>query len=205
MALLNYPLLMAADILMFNADKVPVGVDQEPHIEVAREVARKMNAQYGLSFPEAIRFATEGEYVPSLLGAGKMSKSVEGSAIDVTDSLDEIEAKLKKAPTDSGKGDEVPKTGGVANLLTLVELFEGVEAKQKYEQQYVGEGIRYGDLKKQLAAVIFKELQPIQQKRAELVADSAYVDSVITKGAEKARAIALETVNEVRTAMGFRS
>ena len=203
MALLNYPVLMAADILLYKADKVPVGVDQEPHLEVAREVARKMNDQYGLNLPESTRFATQGEYVPSLLGEGKMSKSVAGSAIDLMDDLDTIHDKLKKAPTDSGTGEQVPESGGVANLLTLVELFQGVEKKTEYEQAYTASGIRYGDLKKDLAQAIFAELQPIQEKRKELEADEEYVNSVIQSGAEKAREIANETLQEVRTAMGI--
>jgi tryptophanyl-tRNA synthetase len=107
MALLNYPILMAADILLYKASRVPVGIDQEPHLEVAREIARKMNEKYGTDFPEPKRFATKGEYVPSLLGEGKMSKSVEGSYINLTDDLETIKEKLASAPTDSGKGDLV--------------------------------------------------------------------------------------------------
>lgn len=203
MALLNYPVLMSADILLYKADKVPVGIDQEPHLEVAREVARKMNDQYGLSFPEPTRFVTEGEYVPSLLGTGKMSKSVEGSAINLTDDLDTIHDKLKKAPTDSGMGDSVPESGGVANLLTLVELFQGSEKRNEYEQAYLGSGIRYGDLKRELAEVIYMQIKPIQEKRAQLEADPEYVQQVIDSGAQKARKIAQETMSEVRSALGL--
>lgn len=203
MALLNYPVLMSADILLYKADKVPVGIDQEPHLEVAREVARKMNDQYGLSFPEPTRFVTEGEYVPSLLGTGKMSKSVEGSAINLTDDLDTIHDKLKKAPTDSGTGDSVPESGGVANLLTLVELFQGSEKRDEYEQAYLGSGIRYGDLKRELAEVIYMQIKPIQEKRAQLEADPEYVQQVIDSGAQKARKIAQETMSEVRSALGL--
>src|SRR3989304_9441291 len=101
MALLNYPILMAADILAYKAGFVPVGIDQEPHLEVAREIARKMNEQYGMDFPEPQRFATEGEYVPSLTGEGKMSKSVAGSYINLTEGLDAIRDHLASAPTDS--------------------------------------------------------------------------------------------------------
>ena len=124
MALLNYPILMASDILIYKASKVPVGIDQEPHLEVSREIARKMNSIYGTNFPEPTSFKTKGEYVPSLLGEGKMSKSVEGSSINLTDDLNTIKKKLASAPTDSGKGDKVPEKGGVAGLLTFVELFE---------------------------------------------------------------------------------
>ena len=203
MALLNYPVLMAADILLYKADKVPVGIDQEPHLEVSREVARKMNDQFGLDFPEATRFATKGEYVPSLLGEGKMSKSVAGSAIDLTDDLDTIVKKLKKAPTESGQGEVVPTSGGVANLLTLIELFQGADKRKEYESQYLSTGVRYGDLKKELAQAIFAQLQPIQAKRKELEANPEYVEQVITQGAHKARKIAQETLTEVKQKMGL--
>ncbi len=204
MALLNYPLLMAADILVYKADSVPVGIDQEPHLEVTREVARRMNQEYGTDFPEPKRFATTGGYVPSLVGEGKMSKSVEGSFINLTDSLEEIQKALSTAPTDSGKGATVPTEGGVANLLKFVELFQGMERRQAYEQLYQGDGIRYKQLKDELAAAIFAVLEPIQKQRAELEAKPGYVDQVIKDGAEKARAIAKQTVDEVRQKMGLK-
>jgi tryptophanyl-tRNA synthetase len=203
MALLNYPVLMAADILLYKANLVPVGIDQEPHLEVAREIARKMNQKYGTDFPEPKRFATKGEYIPSLSGEGKMSKSVEGSFINLTDDLETIVKKLSGAPTDSGKGDRVPEKGGVANLLKFVELFEGLEKRKKYESMYLGEGIRYGDLKKDLAEAIYKELEPIQEKRKIYEADSSLVDKIIKEGAEKASKIAKETIAEVKEKMGF--
>lgn len=203
MALLNYPLLMAADVLIYKASAVPVGIDQEPHIEVMREVARKMNQDYGTDFPEPKRFATTGEYVPSLAGDGKMSKSVEGSFINLTDSLSQIQKALAGAPTDAGKGDKVPDSGGVANLLKFVELFQGMERRKEYENMYVSTGVRYGDLKKELAEAIFAELQPIQKKRAELEANSKYVDEVIADGAARARAAAQKTISEVKVKLGL--
>ncbi len=203
MALLNYPVLMAADILLYKANLVPVGIDQEPHLEVAREIARKMNQKYGTDFPEPKRFATKGEYVPSLSGEGKMSKSVEGSYINLTDDLETIAKKLSGAPTDSGKGDKVPEKGGVANLLKFVELFEGSEKRKKYESMYLEEGIRYGDLKKELAEAIYKELKPIQEKRKIYEADLSLVDKIIKEGAQKAGKIAKETIAEVKEKMGF--
>ena len=120
MALLNYPVLMAADILIYKAEVVPVGLDQEPHMEIAREIARKFNSIYGTEFPEPQRFVTKGEYIPSLSGEGKMSKSVEGSYINLTDDLETIRVRLAGAPTDNGRGDKIPETGGVANLLKFV-------------------------------------------------------------------------------------
>lgn len=203
MALLGYPVLMASDILIYNASLVPVGIDQEPHLEIAREIARKMNDTYGTKFPEPVRFATSGEYVPSLSGEGKMSKSVEGSYISLTDDLKTIQKRLAGAPTDSGKGETVPTSGGVANLLKFVELFEGIEKRKMYEEKYMTDGIRYGDLKKELADAIYKELLPIQEKRKELEHKTSYVDEVIKSGAEKARKIASETVLEVKEKMGL--
>ncbi len=228
MALLNYPILMASDILLYEADQVPVGIDQEPHLEVAREIARKMNDRYALSFPKPERFATKGEYIPSLKGEGKMSKSVEGSYINLTDDLDTIEERLAGAPTDSGQGKieivhsktDQPKTSkksakkyidqhteqpspGVANLMSLVELFQGENQRKLYEDKYTSEGIRYNQLKQQLAESIYAELKPFQARRAELEADPDYVDQVIKQGAAKARQKAKQTLNKVKKGMGL--
>lgn len=202
-ALLNYPILMAADILIYKASLVPVGIDQEPHLEVAREIARKMNDTYGTKFPEPVRFATNGEYIPSLSGEGKMSKSIEGSYINLTDDLKTIQKRLAGAPTDSGKGEVVPTTGGVANLLKFVELFEGIDKRKNYELSYMNNGIKYGELKTELAEAIYKELRSIQEKRKELEHKTSYVDEVIKSGAEKARKIASETVLEVKEKIGL--
>ncbi len=228
MALLNYPVLMAADILLYQAELVPVGRDQLPHLEVAREIARKMNRSYGLSFPEPEQFATEGEYVPSLTGEGKMSKSIPGSYINLTDDLDTIKDRLASAPTDSGQGkikqaaveSDQPRTSkqadkvyvdqhtgkpspGVRNLLVLVEMFEGEEKRQNYEQQYEQDGIRYNQLKQELAKAIYQDLKPFQEKRAELKAKPEYIDQVIRDGALKARKTAEITLEEVKTKMGL--
>jgi tryptophanyl-tRNA synthetase len=203
MALLNYPILMAADILAYKSDLVPTGVDQESHLEVAREIAKKMNAEYGTDFPQPRRFASRGEYVPSLLGEGKMSKSVEGSYIILTDDLLNIKKRLAAAPTDSGKGKKVPSSGGVSNLLTFVELFQGEKRREEYEQQYLSSGIRYKDLKEELAEAIFNELKPIREKRKELETKPKFVEMVIKEGGEKARKIAKGTITEVREKMGL--
>jgi tryptophanyl-tRNA synthetase len=204
MALLNYPILMASDILIYKAGLVPVGIDQEPHLEVTREIARAMNQKYGTDLPEPKRFATKGEYVPSLAGTGKMSKSVEGSYINLTDDLASIQKALAGAPTDSGKGEAIPTEGGVANLLKFVELFQGMDKRKEYEAQYTGAGVRYGDLKKELAQAIFDEIQPLQEKRRELESNPQYVEEVITEGARKAREVAQETVREVKEKLGLK-
>jgi len=203
LALLNYPTLMAADILAYKASLVPVGLDQEPHIEMTREIARRMNDLYGTDFPETKRFSTPNQYVPSLTGAGKMSKSVEGSSINLTDDLEMIRKRLASCPTDSGQGELIPSSGGVANLLTFVELFQGVERKKAYEADYVSNGLRYGDLKAELAQAIFDSLASIRAKRLELEKNQEYVDKIIKEGAQKARVIASATLAETKAKMGF--
>lgn len=202
-ALLNYPVLMSADILIYKAGLVPVGIDQEPHLEVSREIARKMNAEYGTDFPEPKRYATKGEYVPSLLGEGKMSKSVEGSYIALTDDLETITSRLAKVPTDSGKGEFIPEKSGVSSLMILVELFQGRDKRISYEQSYRDSGLRYKDVKEELAHAIFEELKPIQESRKILENDPSRVDRIIKEGAEKARSLANETIVEVKKAMGL--
>lgn len=224
MALLNYPVLMAADILVYQADAVPVGIDQLPHIEVAREVARKMNELYGLRFPEPERFETPGASVPSLTGEGKMSKSVVGSYVNLMDSFESILAKVKKIPTDAGKGRiktvskeyggqkikqpvYISETGtespGVKALMELVELFHGNTTRKDFEMAYQADGLRYGDIKQALAEAIYSELAPIQTKRLELDKDPAYVAGIIRDGSQKARSLASQTVKQVKQAMGF--
>lgn len=203
LALLNYPALMAADILVYKAGLVPCGVDQEPHLEITREVARKMNDRFGTDFPQVQRFVTQTQSVPSLVGEGKMSKSVAGSFINLTDDLATIKKRLAGAPTDGGQGERVPSEGGVANLFKFVELFEGEAKRKEYEQMYVGSGVRYGDLKNELAEAIDQELEPIREKRKELETKPEYVDRVIKEGAEKARAVASHTVAEVKEKMGL--
>jgi tryptophanyl-tRNA synthetase len=203
MAILYYPILMAADILIYKANAVPVGDDQLPHLEIAREVARKMNSKYNLDFPEPEQFKTKGHNIPSLLGEGKMSKSIEGSYINLTDDLKTIKEKLAKVPTDEGKGDKIPTQGGVASLLSLVDLFEGEKRKKEYEKAYLAAGIHYKDLKEELAEAIYKELTPIQKRRALFEKDADKVDRILAEGAEKARKVARATLAEVRKAMGI--
>ncbi len=214
MALLNYPILMAADILVYKAGLVPVGIDQEPHLEVAREIARRMNQDYGTDFPEPKRFATKGEYVPSLTGEGKMSKTVEGSFINLTDDLETIQGSVAKIPTDSGKGHieyrggvatYINETGqpslGTASLVSLATLYNPNFPTQFNEQYKTG--VRYGDLKKEVADDIYNDLREFREKRKELENNPRFVDEVIREGAEKARFVAGKTVKEVREKMGL--
>lgn len=201
--LFYYPILMAADILLYKAELVPVGKDQLPHIELTREVARKFNQMFGSVFPEPKAFETQGTYIPSLSGSGKMSKSIESSYLLLTDDLSTIKAKLAKMPTDTGKGKTLPKEGSVANLLVFVSLFLGEEEKKNYEKQYLGEGIRYGELKEKLSQAIFKELKPIQEKRASFAQNQKLVDQILNEGKEYCAKIAKETLLEVKKAMGL--
>ncbi len=216
MALLNYPVLMSADILLYKADSVPVGIDQEPHLEVAREIARKMNQEYGMDFAEPTRFKTVGEYVPSLTGQGKMGKSVEGSFINLTDDLDIIKSKLAKVPTDSGNGtlkskerglvyvnEQGIESPGVGVLMSFLELYKGKGRRKEAENKYQGEGIRYSELKVEIAEAIFSDLQPIQEKRRYFEAHPEEVDAIIKMGNERATAVAAETMREVRAKMGL--
>lgn len=205
MALLNYPILMAADILIYKAGLVPVGIDQEPHLEVARVIANNMNSTYGTDFPEPVRFATKGEYVPSLTGEGKMSKTVEGSFINITDDLETIKSKVAKIPTDLGRGtlENLQKGSALGTVLAFVELFLGKEKVEEYKKSYVGDGIKYGDLKRELAEAIYEELKPLQEKRKELENNPEYIDKVIAEGAEKAQKVAQETLKEVKERLGL--
>lgn len=203
MALLNYPVLMAADILAYKANYVPVGKDQEAHMEIARETARKLNSIYKTSFPEPKTYSTEGKYIPSLTGVGKMSKSIENSCIYLSDSLEIIKNKIAKIPTDSGKGESLPLEGGVNTLLTLVAHFISNSEKEKIEKDYLSSGIRYGDIKNTLSEKIFEFLQPIQQKRQEIENKNTYVKEVLEHGRIKATLKAKETTDEVKDCFGI--
>lgn len=201
MALLNYPLLMASDILIYKASLVPVGIDQEPHLEVAREVARKMNQLYGTDFPEPVRFATKGEYIPSLTGKGKMGKTIEGSYINLTDSYEEIKKKIRSVPTATVAGGQI--TGGLKTLFTFAQLFTPSKVSG-FKKDFESGTLKFVDLKDCVAEAIYKELEPFQKKRKEIASNSKYVDEVIKEGAEKARKIARATVDEVKIKMGLK-
>ncbi len=201
--LFYYPILMAADILIYKAGLVPIGKDQLPHLEVTREIARKFNQMFGDIFPEPKEYLMEGASVPSLKGKGKMSKSVVGSYILLTDDLETIEGRLAKVPTDLGQGREVPKEGGVAALLTLVELFEGSKKRKAYEKQYLGSGIKYQGLKEELAQAIYRELAPIQERRRYFEERPELVARILEEGRVYCSKIARQTLAEVKKAMGF--
>lgn len=201
MALLNYPVLMASDILAYHASAVPVGDDQLPHLEVAREIARKMNEKYSTDFPEPEQFKTSGHYIPSLTGTGKMSKSVADSFILLSDTLEEIYAKVAKIPTDSGSGQSIPKDGGVHAIFALCEVFLGEKSRTELEEKYLSSGVKYSSIKKDLSEAIFNEIKPVQERRSQL--SEEYVAKVIADGSEKSRAVVSETILNVRKNMGL--
>ena len=204
MGLLYYPVLMAADILLYKAEIVPAGIDQEPHIEVTREIARKFNEMFGETFPQTRRITTVSEYVPSLAGTGKMSKSVEGSSITLSDTFEQISQKLAKTPTDSGLiGGNIPQEGGVANLFTLLKLFTPLDLFRKYVQDYKEKTIQYSDMKKTITEAILAELEPFQKRRKEFEENPKMVDEIIEQGGVQCSKIAEETMQEVRRKMGL--
>ncbi|MBI2430926.1 MAG: tryptophan--tRNA ligase [Candidatus Levybacteria bacterium] len=204
MGLLYYPVLMAADVLLYKGELVPVGIDQEPHLEVMREIARKFNSMFGETFPEPKRFATSGQYVPSLAGGGKMSKSIEGSFITLSDDLETIKKRLAAAPTDSGTlGGNLPKEGGVANLFMLLKLFVLDDVYNKFVHDYKDKKIRYSELKAVLADAIYKELKPLQERRRRFEQNPKLVDEILEESKAKCLKIAESTMQEVREKMGL--
>lgn len=206
--LLTYPALMAADILVHRADKVPVGKDQEQHLEMTRRFARRFNNFYGVDYfkePVAYNFGEELVKIPGLDGSGKMGKS-EGNAIYLSDTPKEIEKKVKRALTDSGP--TVPnseKPDYIENLFTILRVVSTPEVVEHYENLWNRCEIRYGDLKKQLAEDIIKVTAPIRERVIELSNDDAYLRKVAQEGAEKARVSAAATLEDVREIVGFKS
>ncbi|MDD4727422.1 MAG: tryptophan--tRNA ligase [Dysgonamonadaceae bacterium] len=206
--LLTYPTLMAADILMHNADKVPVGKDQEQHLEMARRFARRFNSFYKVEYfkePVAYNFGQELIKIPGLDGSGKMGKS-EGNCIYLSDSAKDIEKKVKRALTDSGPTEpNSVKPDYIENLFTIMRVVSSDDVIAHYEDKWNRCEIRYGDMKKQLATDIIAVTSPIRERILELEKDTDYLHKVASEGAEKARESASKTIREVRKIMGFKS
>ncbi len=205
--LLTYPSLMAADILMHNADKVPVGKDQEQHLEMTRRFARRFNNFYNVEYfkePVAYNFGEELVKIPGLDGSGKMGKS-EGNCIFLSDSAKEIEKKVKRALTDSGPTEpNSVMPDYIENLFTIMRIVSTEEVVNHYEEKWNSCEIRYGDMKKQLATDIISVTTPIRKRILELEKDNDYLRKVANEGAERARANAAKTIGEVRNIMGFK-
>ena len=205
--LLTYPPLMAADILIHNAHKVPVGKDQEQHLEMTRKFARRFNNFYGVDYfrePVAYNFGEELVKIPGLDGSGKMGKS-EGNAIYLGDSPKEIEKKVKKALTDAGPTEpNAAKPDCIENLFTLLRVVSTPDVVKHFDDQWNRCEIRYGDLKKQLAADIISVTAPIRERMLEIENDEAYLRKVTQEGVEKARENAAKTLREEREIVGFK-
>ena len=205
--LLTYPVLQAADIMIHRAKYVPVGKDQEQHLEMARNFAQRFNHRYGELFPEpqAFNFGAELVKVPSLDGAGKMSKSENQFAtLYLSDDDELIRNKIKKAKTDSGPTEqnaEMPDY--IQNIFQLMSLVSEESTVQKFREDFNKASIRYGDLKKQLGEDMVKFIAPIREKANEIRRDEAYLRKVIHNGADRARESARKTIEETRKLTGL--
>lgn len=205
--LLTYPTLMAADILLHNADEVPVGKDQEQHLEMTRRFARRFNNFYGTEyFKEPAAYSGGGELVkiPGLDGSGKMGKS-EGNCIYLCDDEKTIQKKVMKALTDQGPTEmNSPKPDYIENLFTIMKIVSSPDTVEYFDEKWNKCEIRYGDMKKQLAADIIAATAPIRERILEINANPDILHKAISLGRDKARESAQKTIKEVREIMGFR-
>lgn len=205
--LLTYPVLQAADIILHRALYVPVGKDQEQHLEMARNFANRFNHRYGEIFPEpkAFNFGNELLKIPSLDGTGKMSKSEnEYATLYLSDDDELIRKKVMKAKTDSGPTTpNTPKPEYISNLFLLLSLVSEPGTVEKYEKDYDNCSIRYGDMKKQLAEDMVRFIAPIREKAEAIRTNEKYLAGIMEKGAEKARKSARATMALVRESMGL--
>ena len=206
--LLTYPVLMAADILIHRAHKVPVGKDQEQHLEMARVFARRFNNLYGVELfpePQAFNFGNDLIKIPGLDGSGKMGKS-EGNGIFLIDDEKSIRKKVMRAVTDSGPTEpNSPIPESIQNIFTLMKVVSSPDTVTYFTDKYNNCTIRYGDLKKQLADDICKQIAPIRERIEAIYNDNTYLRYVVEKGAAEARSSAQATMQEVRKAVGFKS
>jgi tryptophanyl-tRNA synthetase len=207
--LLNYPVLMAADILLYQSQAVPVGDDQRQHIELTRDIAQRFNQLYGETFtiPEPM-IPPEGARIMGLDNPqAKMSKSLKDSqyhAIYLLDSPDDVKRKVMKSVTDSGKEiffSNEPERSGVNNLLTIYQGFTD-KTKEQVEADFT-DARGYGDLKKAVVEVVNERLAPIQDRYTRLMNENGYLSDVLATGAEKASAVAAITLRTVQERMGF--
>jgi tryptophanyl-tRNA synthetase len=206
--LLTYPVLQAADILLHRATLVPVGKDQEQHLEIARDYAHRFNTRYGDVFPEpyAFNFGETLARVPALDGSGKMSKSENQMAtLYLSDDDDAIRKKIMKAKSDSGPAESgAPMSDAVANLFQLLRLVAPAETVAAFETDYGAGTIRYGDMKKTLAEGMVNFIRPIREKAEAIQNDIPYLRRVMEQGAAKARVSAQATIKLAQEAMGLK-
>jgi tryptophanyl-tRNA synthetase len=203
--LLQYPVLMAADILLYQAAIVPVGEDQKQHLELARDIAQRFNSMYGETFTmPATHLPTVGARIMGLDDPEKkMSKSTAGSghAISLLDPPETIRKKIMRSTTDSNPGVDFENPGaGVRNLLTIFQAF--TEWTDDGMRQHFN-GMRYGDLKKRVAEAVVAALEPVQERYRQITSEAGYIASVLEDGARRVSPIAKNTVNTVKKAMGL--
>ena len=206
--LLTYPVLQTADIILHRALLVPVGKDQEQHLEMARNFVNRFNHRYGDVFPEprAFNYGSDLIRVPSLDGSGKMSKSENQYAtLYLADDDDIIRKKVMRAKTDSGPtAANSSKPDYIENIFLLMRLVSSEDVVKKFENDYDNCTIRYGDMKKQLAEDMVNFISPIRKKVNSILGDEKYLRQVMEKGAEKARKSAKATMELVRQSMGLK-
>ncbi|MEZ5069408.1 MAG: tryptophan--tRNA ligase [Bacteroidales bacterium] len=205
--LLTYPVLMCSDIIIHQADKVPVGKDQEQNLEMARKFAKRFNHMYEVDYfklPEPYNFGEELVKVPGLDGTGKMGKS-DGNGIYLAEDPKSIRKKVMRAVTDAGPTQpNSPMAEPVANLFYLLDLLSTPDVADHFRESYNNCTIRYGDLKKQLAEDIISFTTPIRERILDIYNDSDYLRKVVKMGAERARESASKTVRDVREILGYR-
>ncbi len=205
--LLTYPVLMASDILIHKADKVPVGKDQEQNLEMTRKFAGRFNHMYKTEYfkiPQSFNYGEALVKIPGLDGSGKMGKS-EGNGIFLVDEPKPLQKKVMRAVTDSGPTElNSPVSEPIQNLFTLMDVVSTPDTLQFFKDKYASCEIRYGDLKKQLAEDIIKFTTPIREKINEIKSDEAYLSKVVKMGREKAQESAAKTLKEVREIIGIK-
>jgi len=207
--LLTYPTLMAADILLHRANKVPVGKDQEQHLEMTRTFGNRFNRMYNVDYfpePQAFNFGQELVKIPGLNGSGKMGKSEgEGNAIYLADEPEVIRKKVMKAVTDSGPTEyNQPKPESIQNIFQLMKVVSAPETFNFFDEQYNTCQIRYGDMKKQLAQDMIIFTEPFREKIKSLLSNEDYLIKIRCLGKEKAQESAAKTLREVREIIGFK-
>lgn len=208
--LLTYPTLMAADIIIHKAHMVPVGKDQEQHLEMTRTFANRFNRLYKVDYfpePVAYNFGEELIKIPGLDGSTKMGKSEgEGNAIFLSDDPAVIRKKVMKAVTDSGPTESnQPKPQAIQNIFYLMEIMSKPETYNYFSEAYNNRQIRYGDMKKQLAEDIVTFTEPLREKIKEISDNKEYLRKVVNMGKEKAQASAAQTIREVREIIGYKA
>ena len=200
--LFAYPVLQAADILIYQSDLVPVGADQKQHIEVTRDIAIRFNSTYGEIFTVPKDHIIESVAVVPGVDGRKMSKSY-GNTIEIFEPETSVRKKIMRIVTDSVPVEE-PKNPEKCNVFALLKLVASSDELSEWENKYRLGGLGYGQAKKRLAELIIDYFKPFRQKRAELENDMEYVKAVLANGAERAKAVAVETLEKARQAVGLR-